>query len=299
MFEGISVAMVTPFRGGQIDEPATERLVDYLVASAVDGIVVGATTGEGATLTTPERRRLYDLVREVAAGRCQLIAGTGTNDTAVTIERTREAEQAGYDAALVVSPYYNKPTAAGQIAHFKAVADSTRLPIILYNVPGRTASSMVPETIAKLAEHPRIAAIKEASGSLDQISAIRCLTDLTILSGDDSLTLPMLALGAKGVIATIGNATPREFRDVLVHWEAGRIAEAEAAHLRLFPLMRALFIESNPGPVKFLLSSWGLIENELRLPLVPVEKSTEAKILEAARQAKVAGPARQATSAKA
>jgi 4-hydroxy-tetrahydrodipicolinate synthase len=299
MFEGISVAMVTPFKNGQIDEPAVERLVDFLVASAVDGLVVGATTGEGATLTASERKRLYEIVRQAASNRCRLIAGTGTNDTATTIERTREAEQAGYDAALVVSPYYNKPTPAGQIAHFKAVADSTRLPVILYNVPGRTASSMLPETIALLSEHPRIVAIKEASGSLDQISAIRRLSDITILSGDDSLTLPMLALGGKGVIATIGNVAPGEFREVLVHWEAGRIEEAEKAHLRLFPLMRALFLESNPGPAKFLLSAWGMIENELRLPMAPVEKATEAKILEAARASKVSGPARQTTSAKA
>ena len=299
MFEGLTVAMVTPFRGGQLDEPATERLVDFLVASAVDGIVVAGSTGEGATLTTPERRRLYEIVREAASGRCKLIAGTGTNDTAVSIERTREAEQAGYDGAMLVVPYYNKPTPAGQIAHFKSVADATRLPIVLYNVPGRTASTMLPETVAKLAEHPRIVAVKEASGSLDQISAIRCLTDITILSGDDSLTLPMMAVGAKGIISVVGNVAPREFREMLVHWEAARTDEAEAMHRRLFPLMRALFFESNPGPVKFLLSAWGMIENELRLPLVPIEKATESKILEAARQAKVSGPARQTTSAKA
>jgi len=294
MFEGLTVAMVTPFKSGQLDEPATERMVDFLVASAVDGIVVGGSTGEGATLTAAERRRLYEIVKETAGGRCQLIAGTGTNDTAVSIERTHEAEQAGYDGAMLVVPYYNKPTPAGQIAHFKTVADATRLPIVLYNVPGRTASTMLPETVAKLAEHPRIVAVKEASGSLDQISAIRCLTDLTILSGDDSLTLPMLAVGAKGIISVVGNAAPREFREMLVHWEAGRTAEAEATHRRLFPLMRGLFFESNPGPVKFLLSSWGLIENELRLPLVPIEKATEARVLEAARQSKVSGPHQQA-----
>ena len=293
MFEGLTVAMVTPFRGGQLDEPATERMVDFLVASAVDGIVVAGSTGEGATLTTPERRRLYDVVKSTTAGRCKLIAGTGTNDTAVSIERTREAEQAGYDGAMLVVPYYNKPTPAGQIAHFKTVADATRLPIVLYNVPGRTASTMLPETVAKLAEHPRIVAVKEASGSLDQISAIRCLTDMTILSGDDSLTLPMLAVGAKGIISVVGNVAPREFREMLVHWEKGRTDEAEATHRRLFPLMRALFFESNPGPVKFLLASWGLIENELRLPLVPIEKSTEPKILDAARQSKVSGPRQQ------
>jgi 4-hydroxy-tetrahydrodipicolinate synthase len=290
VFEGLSVAMVTAFRNGRLDEPATERLVDFLVASAVDCLVVAGSTGEGATLTAPERRRLYDVVRDATGGRCRLIAGTGTNDTAVSIERTKEAEAAGYDGAMLVVPYYNKPTAAGQIAHFRAVADATGIPIVLYNVPGRTGSNMQPETVARLAEHPRIVAIKEACGSLDQISHLRTLTDLTVLSGDDSLTLPMLAIGAKGVISVAGNAAPREMREMLLQWEAGRSEEAEGTHRRLFPLMRALFFESNPGPVKFLLAAWGMIENELRLPLVPVEAATGEKIRAAAAQSGVHAP---------
>lgn len=294
MFEGLSVAMVTPFAQGKVDEPAVDRLVDFLAAGAVDGIVVAGSTGEGATLTAAERRRLYDQVREAAGGRCRLIAGTGTNDTAASIERTREALAARYDGAMLVVPYYNKPTPAGQIAHFTAVADAVDIPIVLYNVPGRTGSNMLPETVARLAAHPRIVAVKEASGSLDQVSAIRHACDITVLSGDDSLTLPMLAVGARGVISVVGNVAPREMREMLVHFEAGRAEEAEAMHRRLLPLARGLFLESNPGPVKFLLAAWGMIANELRLPLVPVEKATEGRILEAARAAGVAGPRAQA-----
>lgn len=297
MFEGLSVAMVTPFKKGKVDEPAVERLVDFWVASAVDCIVVAGSTGEGATLTAPERKRLYDQVRDVAGGRCTLVAGTGTNDTAVSIERTREAMAAGYDGAMLVVPYYNKPTPAGLVAHFNAVADAVDIPIVLYNVPGRTGTNMLPETVARAAEHPRIVAIKEASGSLDQVSAIRRLCDLVILSGDDSLTLPMLAVGARGIISVVGNVAPREMRDILIHFEAGRLVEAEQAHRRLLPLMRGLFLESNPGPVKFLLSAWGLIENELRLPLVPVERATEDKIREAAASSNVVGPRAQTAAA--
>lgn len=290
MFEGLSVAIVTPFSNGQLDEPATERLVDFLVASAVDCLVVAGSTGEGATLTDAERRRLFELVRHAVAGRCQLVAGTGTNDTAVSIERTREAKSLGYDGAMLVVPYYNKPTAAGQIAHFTAVADAVDIPIVLYNVPGRTATNMQPETVARLAAHPGIVAVKEACGSLDQISRLRSLTDLPVLSGDDSLTLPILAIGGKGVISVVGNVAPREMRELLVHWENRRTAEAEAAHRKLLPLMSGLFAESNPGPVKFLLADWGLIENELRLPLVPIQPATEVVVREAARLAGVRAP---------
>ncbi len=290
MFEGLSVALVTPFRQGNLDEPATERLVDYLVASAVDCLVVAGSTGEGATLRASERRRLYDLVRQAAGGRCLLVAGTGTNDTAVSIERTREAREAGYDGAMLVVPYYNKPTPAGQIAHFTAVADAVDLPIVLYNVPGRTGTNMQPETVARLASHPRIVAIKEACGSLDQIGRLRSLTDLTLLSGDDSLTLPILAIGGRGVISVAGNVAPREMRELLTHFEAGRTDEAESIHRRLLPLMNGLFLESNPGPVKFLLAEWGLIANELRLPLVPVAAETGERVRRAAIAAGVRAP---------
>jgi 4-hydroxy-tetrahydrodipicolinate synthase len=186
---------------------------------------------------------------------------------------------------MIVTPYYNKPTPRGQVAHFTAVAQSTRLPLILYNVPGRTGTNTLPETLERLQGLPNVVAVKEASGSLDQASAVRARTSLTLLCGDDSLTLPMIAVGASGVVSVVGNAAPREMRALCDHARAGRMQEAGALHRRLLPLFKALFIESNPGPVKFLLATMGLIENELRLPLVPVEPASEAAILA------VAGPA--------
>jgi 4-hydroxy-tetrahydrodipicolinate synthase len=214
-----------------------------------------------------------------------LVAGTGTNNTAESITLTRMAEELGLDGAMIVTPYYNKPTPRGQVAHFTAVAKSTRLPLILYNVPGRTATNTLPDVFEQLQDLPNVVAIKEASGSLDQASALRARCRFTLLSGDDSLTLPMIAVGASGIISVAGNVAPREMRALCDHARAGRIAEAEAVHRRLLPLFRALFVESNPGPAKFLLSAMGLMENELRLPLVPVEPATERTVLAAARAA--------------
>jgi 4-hydroxy-tetrahydrodipicolinate synthase len=194
------------------------------------------------------------------------------------------AEELGLDGAMVVTPFYNKPTPRGQIAHFTAVAKSTRLPVILYNVPGRTATNTMPETLAETQGVANIVAIKEASGSLDQASAVRARTRFTLLSGDDSLTVPMIAIGATGVISVAGNVAPAEMRELCDHARAGRQAEAEALHHRLLPLFKALFVESNPGPVKYLLSAMGRIANELRLPLVPVEPATEQVIVSAARE---------------
>jgi 4-hydroxy-tetrahydrodipicolinate synthase len=283
MFEGLMVAMVTPFRGGEIDLEATGRIVDFMLGGGVEGLVVSGSTGEAATCTVEERRKLWTFVRERVAGRVPVIAGTGTNATAESIALTRMAEEIGLDGAMLVTPYYNKPTPKGQIAHVTAVAKATRLPLILYNVPGRTATNTLPETYEKLQDLPNVAAIKEASGSLDQASALAARVRMTVLSGDDSLTLPMIAVGAKGVISVAGNVAPAEMRALCDHARAGRMAEAEAAHRRLLPLFKALFIESNPGPAKFLLSAMGLIANELRLPLVPVEPATERAILEGAR----------------
>ena len=285
MFEGLSVALVTPFKNGALDEPAIGALVDYVLKGGTDVLVVAGTTGEAPALTREERRRLYDLVRSANGGRARLVAGTGTNVTRDSIELTQEAKAAGYDGALVVVPYYNKPTPAGLVAHFTAVARAVELPLILYNVPGRTGTNMLPETVARLAPIENIVAIKEASGSLDQVSAIRARCDLTVLSGDDSLTLPMLAVGARGIISVVGNATPRPLRDLLSAFSEGRLLDAEKIHLKLLPLMRALFLESNPGPVKSLVADLGLIVNELRLPLVPVEPGTAQAIREAARAA--------------
>ena len=287
MFDGLSVAMVTPFRNGALDLEGTERLVEFLISGGVENLVISGSTGEAATCTVEERRTLWAFVQQRVRGRIPVIAGTGTNSTADSIELTRMAEELGLDGVMLVTPYYNKPTPRGQVAHFSTVARSTRLPIILYNVPSRTGTNTLPETFEKLQDVPNLVAIKEASGSLDQASALKARSRFTLLSGDDSLTLPMIAVGATGVISVAGNVSPRPMRELSDHARAGRLGEAEAVHRRLLPLFRALFVESNPGPVKFLLAAMGLIENELRLPLVGVEPGTEKLVLDAARAAGV------------
>ncbi len=292
MFEGLTVAMVTPFRDGAIDLEATAQLIDFLIEGGVEGLVVSGSTGEAATCSVDERRALWRFTRERVRARVPVIAGSGTNSTADSIALTRMAEELGLDGAMIVTPYYNKPTPRGQVAHFTAVAKSTKLPLVIYNIPGRTGTNTLPETLEKLRDLSNVVAIKEASGSLDQASALRARTAFTLLSGDDSLTLPMIAVGAAGVISVAGNVAPAEMRALCDHARAGRMSEAEAVHRRLLPLFRALFIESNPGPVKYLLSAMGLIENELRLPLVPVEPATAQAVESAAREAgvKLAAP---------
>jgi 4-hydroxy-tetrahydrodipicolinate synthase len=290
MFEGLSVAMVTPFRRGEIDYDATERLVDFMLDGGVQGLVVSGSTGEAATCSVEERRKLWKFVKDKVRGRAPVIAGTGTNSTSDSVELTRIAQELGLDGAMLVTPYYNKPTAKGQIAHFAAVARTTSLPIILYNVPGRTATNTLPEVFEKLQDIPNIVAIKEASGSLDQVSTLVARTRFTILSGDDSLTLPICAAGGAGIISVAGQAAPGPMRALTDHARAGRNSEAQAIQKRLAGLFKALFIESNPAPVKYLLSVLRICENELRLPLVPVEPGTEKIVLEAARAAGIELP---------
>ena len=265
MFEGLSVAMVTPFQGGGVDREATARLVDHMITGGVQGIVVSGSTGEAATCTLEERRELWAFVRERAKGRAWVVAGTGTNSTADSIALTKMAEELGLDGAMIVTPYYNKPTPKGQAAHFTAVAKSTKLPLILYNVPGRTGTNTTPDVLAMVQDLPNVKAVKEASGNLDQMAQVKTRTRLTLRSGDDA------------------QAAPAEMRKLCDLARAGRRAEALAAHQALMPLFRAAFLESNPGPTKFLLSEMGLVRNELRLPLVPVEPATEKAVIEAAK----------------
>jgi 4-hydroxy-tetrahydrodipicolinate synthase len=298
MFEGLSVAMVTPFRHGELDLEATDRLVEFLLAGGTENLVVSGSTGEAATCTVEERRTLWKFVKDRVRGRVPVVAGTGTNSTADSVALTHLAEELGLDGAMLVTPYYNKPTPRGQIAHFAAVARSTRLPIILYNVPGRTGTNTMPETFEKLGDVPNLVAIKEASGSLDQASALKVRSRMTLLCGDDSLTLPMIAVGAAGIISVAGNVAPRPMRELTDHARAGRMREAEAIHRRLLPLFRALFVESNPGPAKFLLSAMGLMDNDLRLPLVAVEPASEKLILEAARASGVPLAAERTAAAR-
>jgi 4-hydroxy-tetrahydrodipicolinate synthase len=278
MFEGLTVAMVTPFRSGRIDLEGVDRLLDHLLAGGVDGIVPAGSTGESPVLSADERRELFRRVRDRVAGRAFVLAGTGTNSTEGTLEQTRAAREEGADGALVVTPYYNKPTQAGLFAHFRRVAEEGGLPVCLYNVPGRTGVSLAPETVRRLAEIPGIKAIKEASGSLDQVSEICRDAPISVLSGDDSLTLPMLAVGAKGVISVVGNLTPRPMKEMIAAFREGRVGEALERHHQIFPLARVLFIESNPGPIKHALARTGMIGGDLRLPLVPVSAESARKI---------------------
>ena len=294
MFEGLSVAMVTPFRNGVIDNEATARLIEHMIGGGVEGIVVSGSTGEAATTPFEERRALWAFVKAQAKGRAWVVAGTGTNSTAESIAMTRLAEELGLDGAMVVTPYYNKPSPKGQVAHFRAVAQSTKLPLLLYNVPGRTATNTRPETLAQVQDLSNVKAVKEASGDLDQMSQVKTRTTLTLLSGDDALTLACAAVGGEGIVSVAGQVAPRLMRELCDHSRAGRLKEARVVHERLQPLFKALFLESNPGPVKYALSAMGLIANELRLPLVPVEPSTESAMRDALRAVglSVAEPAR-------
>jgi len=272
---------VTPFtRSGDVDEAAMRRLVEWQIAEGVHFLVPCGSTGEAATLSPAEQRRVVEITVETAEGRLPIVAGAGSNDTARAIALSREMKAAGATHLLHVSPAYNKPPQRGIIAHFRAIADATDLPVVLYNVPGRTASNVEARTTLALAEHPNIVAVKEASGNLAQVTAI--LRDrpqhFAVLSGDDALTLPVMAAGGDGVISVVSNATPR-FMSRLVDWcAAGDFAEARALAMRLTPWFEAAFIDSNPIPVKAALSMMGKIENALRLPLVPLGEGHVAAV---------------------
>jgi len=272
MFHGAIVAIVTPFRNGKLDAASLRRLVEFQIRNGTDGIVPCGTTGESATLSYEEHERVIDLVIEAAAGRVPVIAGTGSNNTKEAIVLTRYARKAGADAALVITPYYNKPTQKGLIAHFTAVAEAADIPLVLYNVPGRTGVNMTAETVARLAEVKNIVGVKEASGNLSQICDILHMTPKTfcVLSGDDGLYFPMLALGARGVISVVSNVAPKEMADLYDAFALGEVGKAREIHFRLWPLMQALVIETNPIPAKTALAMMGKIREEFRLPLCPM-----------------------------
>jgi 4-hydroxy-tetrahydrodipicolinate synthase len=280
MFEGASAALVTPFRDGNVDLEAVRRICRHLLDGGLDGIVPVGCTGEAATLTLDERRQVLETVLDEVRGRAFVLAGTGSNATAVTIETTRMAAEVGVDGAMLITPYYNKPTPDGLFAHYAAVADAVELPLVLYNVPGRTGLRMSPETVARLATIDRVVAIKEACGSVDQVSEVLECCDLTVLSGDDSLTLPMMAVGARGVISVVANPYPVEVKAMVDAIATSDLATARTLHHRLYPLIRAMFVETNPGPVKFAMSRLGLCANELRLPLVPISAAAERVVTE-------------------
>lgn len=286
MFPGCLVAMITPFRDGQVDEAALRNLVQFHLKNGTDGLVPCGTTGESVSMTEEEQLRVIEIVVEEVNGKIPVIAGTGTNGTAKTIKLTKQAQKIGADGALLVTPYYNKPTQQGLFLHFEAVAKATDLPLILYNVPSRTSVNLLPETVARLAKIPTIAGIKEASGSMDQVSQIveSCHPDFAVLSGDDSLTLPLLALGGVGVISVVGNIAPAAMSELVRAYREGRVARARELHYQLFDLCRAMFLETNPIPVKTAAGILGLCRDELRLPMCPIGEPNRVK-LEAALKA--------------
>lgn len=280
MFSGSIVAIVTPFKKDfDIDFDAYARLIDFHLENGTDGIVPCGCTGEAATLSHDEQRSCIKFAKERIAGRVPVIAGTGSNNTKEAVALTRFAKEAGCDGALLITPYYNKPTAAGQLAHYRAVAEAAAgLPIVLYNVPSRTGIKMEPETVAELNKIPNVVAIKEAAGSVDQVSQIRGLCDITVVSGDDSLTLPMMAVGATGVISVAANVVPAKIAALCKAANKGDYPAARAVHYELMPLFKGLFFETNPMPVKAALARMGLIENVLRLPLTPMSPGAFAKL---------------------
>jgi len=293
-FGRVITAMVTPMdRNLAVDYGKAAVLAKRLVETGSQGLVVSGTTGESPTLTDDEKVRLFRTVKEAVGDRAPVIAGTGTYNTAHSIHLTREAERAGCDGVLLVNPYYNKPSQEGMYQHFTAIAESTRLPVMLYNIQGRTSVNCEPATIARLAELPNIVAVKEASGSLDQISQIRKLTppEFQLYSGDDSLTLPLLAVGGVGVVSVAAHVAGREIREMIDAFFAGNVRRATELHLRLWPLFKVLFITSNPTPVKAALAIAGFDVGGLRLPLIEVtakEREQIAGVLKALALAPVA-----------
>jgi 4-hydroxy-tetrahydrodipicolinate synthase len=283
MFKGSIVAIVTPFKNGELDEEAYRELIEFQIEKGTSAIVPTGTTGESATLSMEEHARVLDIAVKAVNKRVPVIAGTGGNNTDEAIELTAHAKKVGADATLQVTPYYNKPTQEGLYQHFKAVAKAASLPQVLYNVPGRTSVNLLPATVARLAELPEVVAIKEASGNLVQMAEIVHLVGdkIALLSGDDNLTLPVLALGGTGVISVVANIVPGDTADMVSAWERGDLGRSKKLFYKLFPLCQAMFYETNPIPVKTALALMGKIEGEFRLPLVPISPDNEARLRKA------------------
>ena len=280
-FQGSFVAMVTPFRSGKVDEAKLKELVEFHITHGTDGLIPCGTTGESPSLSHDEHRRVVELVIEAARGRIRVVAGTGSNSTAEAIDMTRHAERAGATGALVVNPYYNKPTQEGLYRHFRAVAESVAIPILLYNIQSRTAINVETDTLARLVRDAKnIVGVKEASGSLDQMSQViaACGPDFSVLSGDDNITLPLLVIGGSGVVSVIANIVPRETADLVHAALEGDWKRARDLHYRLFPLARAAFLETNPIPIKEAMALAGMIEPEFRLPMCRMSDANREKL---------------------
>jgi len=283
MFKGSIVAIVTPFKNNAVDEKALTELIEWHIKEGTNAIVPCGTTGESATLDYEEHYRVIEITIKTVNKRIPVIAGTGANSTDETIMITRKAKDLGADGALLVAPYYNKPTQEGLYRHYKTVAESVDIPIVLYNVPGRTAVNMLPQTVARLAEIKNIVGIKEATGDMRQASDILrlCGDRLTVISGDDFTTFTLLALGGKGAISVSANVAPHDVASLFKAWEDGKIEEAKRLHYKLEPLNQAMFIETNPIPAKTALSMMGKIQEEFRLPLCPMSSENKDKLRKA------------------
>ncbi|MCU7712341.1 4-hydroxy-tetrahydrodipicolinate synthase [Priestia sp. JV24] len=286
-FGQVLTAMVTPFdQNGEIDFNATKTLVEHLITNGTDGLVVAGTTGESPTLTTEEKIELFKCVVEAAAGRVHVIAGTGSNNTQASMSLTKLAEETGVDGIMLVAPYYNKPSQEGLYQHFKTIAESTSLPVMLYNIPGRSIVNISVETVVRLSEIPNVVSIKEASGNLDAMAEIISKTpsDFTLYSGDDGLTIPVLAIGGAGVISVASHIIGNDMQEMINAFKNGDVQKAAATHRNLLPIMRALFIEPSPSPVKAALNLNGIQVGGVRLPMVPLsnkEQSALEKVLQA------------------
>ncbi|MCK4982580.1 MAG: 4-hydroxy-tetrahydrodipicolinate synthase [Victivallaceae bacterium] len=276
--QGVYTALVTPFSNGEIDYAKLRELVERQIAGGVDGIVPVGTTGESPTLNCVEHQKLIDEVIKTTDKRCTIIAGTGANSTSEAIELTKHAKAAGADASLQVTPYYNKPTQEGLYRHFSTVADETGLPIVLYNVPGRSGVPIAVDTVARLSKNQNIIAVKEAAGSAERVSQILDVCDITVLSGDDALTLPMMSVGAKGVVSVASNIIPAEMKAVVDAFAAGNTQKALELHLKYYCIFRDQFIETNPIPIKTALAMAGIIKEEFRLPLCEISDVNRTKL---------------------
>jgi len=278
MIRGAIVAIVTPFKDGNVDEEALRRLIDEQIANGTDGISPCGTTGESTTLSHEEHDRVIEVTVEAVNKRVPVIAGTGSNSTAEAVRLTKHAWKAGADAALMVCPYYNRPTQEGLYRHYRAIAEEVPIPIVIYNIPGRTGTNLQTETLARLAEIPNIVGVKEASGSLKQMSDVvrLCGPDFSVLSGDDIFTLALMAIGGAGVISVISNVAPRDMAEMVDSFTAGDLSKARMLHHKMSPLIDALFLETNPIPVKAALAMMGKITYELRLPLCRMGEKNEA-----------------------
>jgi len=286
MFEASIVAIVTPFKNGELDETKLKELIEFQIENGTKGIVPCGTTGESPTLSYEEHERVIDLTVETVGGRVSVIAGSGSNSTAEALRLTKHAKEAGADAALVITPYYNRPTQRGLYEHYMKLADSIDIPIIIYNVPSRTGTDILPETLAKLSEHPNIVGLKDATGQVKRASQAvnMCGEDFVVLSGDDINTLPIMAVGGKGVISVAANVAPARVAEMCDSALEGNFAKARKIHHELLPLFLDLFLETNPIPVKTALKLMGMLNGEMRLPLAPMSQENSEKLKQTLRK---------------